>query len=228
MVLARTTLLWSLLAHGGVVAGLLCLLPGTAVRTRIAPPLVQVEWRDASTVVAAIAEVDAAVEIEPVVREPLVDGEVDDTIDPAPRTEVARTDVDHEPSRRCAPPTFADLRRSLRREPSPVEAPEPVPAPPPAPAAAEPLARVLVPIAGTTVPPRYPAAARRRGQEGTVLLTVSVAADGSVSEVLVARSSGHAVLDDEAVRTVRQWRFAGGPGVCEQAIEFRLRAAAVH
>ena len=225
MVLARTTLLWSLLAHGGVMAGLLWYVPGTTTRTRIAPPLVQVEWREAAAVAAAIAPVDADVEIEPVVSEPVVDGEVDDTIQPAPRTEVACADADHEPSRRCAPPTFAELRRSLRREPSPVEAPEPVPAPPPAPAAAEPLARVLVPIAGTTIPPRYPASARRRGQEGTVLLAVTVAADGSVSEVLVARSSGHAVLDDEAVRTVRQWRFDGGPGVCEQAIEFRLRAA---
>ena len=224
MAIARMTLVWSLLAHGGVVAGLLWLGPGTAMPTRIAPPLVQIEWRQTAAVAAAIMPVEMPVEIEPVRSEPVVDSIVDDALQPAPRPELDCDAPDHEPNRRCAPPPFAELRRSLRQVPPPAVAP--LPAPPPAPTAAEPLARVLVPIAGTTIAPRYPASARRRGQDGTVLLAVTVAADGSVREVLVARSSGHAVLDDEAVRTVQQWRFAGGPGICEQTITFRLRAAA--
>jgi periplasmic protein TonB len=224
MALARMTLVWSLLAHGGMVAGLLWFGPGAAMRTRSAPPLVQIEWRQTAAVAAAVAPVEMPVEIEPVRSEPVVEAMVDDALQPAPRPEVDCDEHDHEPNRRCAPPPFAELRRSLRHAPPPAVAQ--LPAPPPVPTAAEPSARVLVPIAGTTIAPRYPASARRRGQEGTVLLAVTVAVDGSVRDALVVRSSGHAVLDDEAVHTVRQWRFAGGPGVCEQAIEFRLRAAA--
>jgi len=63
-----------------------------------------------------------------------------------------------------------------------------------------------VPAAGNP-PPRYPYLARRRGQQGTVRLDVSVAADGRVSAVRVARSSGHVLLDQAAVRALQRWRF---------------------
>jgi periplasmic protein TonB len=178
------------------------------------------EWRQATAEATAMALPEPAVTIEPVIEAPVVDGEVVDEVTPTAADQTAPTEPDFAPAERCACPSFAELRRSLRRAAPPV--PEPIAIEPLAPAAEPPLARVLVPIAGTTIAPRYPAAARRRGQQGTVLLTVTVAADGSVSEALVTRSSGHAVLDEEAVRTVRQWRFAGGPGECEQAIEFRL------
>ena len=56
--------------------------------------------------------------------------------------------------------------------------------------------------------PPYPLAARRLGMEGVVLLDVLVAPDGRAADVRLARSSGHAPLDDSAVRTVRErWRF---------------------
>jgi protein TonB len=46
------------------------------------------------------------------------------------------------------------------------------------------------------------------GMEGVVLLEVIVAPDGSAREVRVLNSSGHAMLDEAAVSTVRaQWRF---------------------
>jgi protein TonB len=51
-------------------------------------------------------------------------------------------------------------------------------------------------------------AARRLGLEGEVLLRVFVAADGRPTDVVVLRSSGHAILDAAAVETVRnRWRF---------------------
>ncbi len=57
-------------------------------------------------------------------------------------------------------------------------------------------------------PPRYPSIALARGLEGTVMLSVRVAADGSVEEVRLLRSSGHRVLDLQALRHVREhWRF---------------------
>jgi protein TonB len=51
---------------------------------------------------------------------------------------------------------------------------------------------------------RYPPQARRLRLEGTVLVEVSVSRDGSlVGNPVVSRSSGHAVLDEEALRMVR-------------------------
>lgn len=56
--------------------------------------------------------------------------------------------------------------------------------------------------------PPYPMLARRRGEQGTVLLRVLVRADGHVAEAEVKQSSGSALLDDVALRTVRStWRF---------------------
>lgn len=71
--------------------------------------------------------------------------------------------------------------------------------------------------------PPYPREALRQGWEGVVYLRASIAADGSVSEVLVHRSSGVPVLDAVALETVRQkWRFAparrGNTPVASEAI----------
>ncbi len=66
------------------------------------------------------------------------------------------------------------------------------------------------PLAVVNKPPRYPPLARRRGWEGTVLLEVEVAGDGRVRTIRVARSSSYSLLDREAVRAVRTWRFTPG------------------
>ncbi len=56
--------------------------------------------------------------------------------------------------------------------------------------------------------PPYPIAARQLGLTGEVLLRVFVAANGQPTNVVVLKSSGHAMLDDSAVETVRtRWRF---------------------
>lgn len=56
-------------------------------------------------------------------------------------------------------------------------------------------------------PPKYPDIARKRGEEGTVLVEATVAADGHVLAVVVKASSGSAVLDDAACKAVRNARF---------------------
>jgi TonB family protein len=56
-------------------------------------------------------------------------------------------------------------------------------------------------------PPRYPPAARRRGYEGTVVLSVYVLTDGTVGDLMVKKSSGHAILDGAASKTVEKWAF---------------------
>ena len=55
-------------------------------------------------------------------------------------------------------------------------------------------------------PPRYPAMARRLGQEGVVELRVALSATGTVTEVRVIQSSGWPGLDRAAVAAVRGWR----------------------
>jgi protein TonB len=58
--------------------------------------------------------------------------------------------------------------------------------------------------------PVYPALARRRQWQGTVVLEVLVKADGLVAELMVEQSSGHRVLDEAALAAVRNWRFTPG------------------
>jgi protein TonB len=55
--------------------------------------------------------------------------------------------------------------------------------------------------------PMYPVSARRRGQQGTVLLAVRVSADGRALDVKVRQSSGYALLDEAATAAVRDWEF---------------------
>ncbi|MBS0002998.1 MAG: energy transducer TonB [Thioalkalivibrio sp.] len=56
-------------------------------------------------------------------------------------------------------------------------------------------------------PPEYPRISQRRREEGTVVLWVSVAADGRPVNWRVERSSGHERLDDAALEAVSGWHF---------------------
>ena len=67
--------------------------------------------------------------------------------------------------------------------------------------------------------PGYPRLARLRGWEGLVLLRVFVKGDGLVKRVEVEESSGHRILDMEALNTVSRWQF-------EPARQGALRLAA--
>ena len=55
--------------------------------------------------------------------------------------------------------------------------------------------------------PAYPGQARRRGEQGKVLLRVYVSTDGMADKVEIQSSSGYALLDEAAVTAVRAWRF---------------------
>lgn len=58
-----------------------------------------------------------------------------------------------------------------------------------------------------TVPPEYPAEARRQKIEGWVEVVFTVMPDGTVDEVEVRNASPANVFDEAAVRAVKQWRF---------------------
>jgi protein TonB len=57
------------------------------------------------------------------------------------------------------------------------------------------------------VSPQYPAASRRAGESGTVLLDIVIGPNGAPTEINVERSSGYTALDQAAVTAVRLWRF---------------------
>lgn len=55
--------------------------------------------------------------------------------------------------------------------------------------------------------PPYPPLSRRMGEEGKVILRVSVNPQGAADSVEVKTSSGSQRLDDSAQKTVRNWKF---------------------
>jgi protein TonB len=132
----------------------------------------------------------------------------------APEREPARAAAGAEPPRR------ADVAQPVLALPEPNPAGDPVVA---VPRAAEKRAlpaeaRTEIAKAAPTLPgfsaaylrnpaPRYPVAARRAGEQGTVTLRVLVARDGQPARVDVEKSSGSAQLDAAALEAVRSWRF---------------------
>jgi protein TonB len=71
---------------------------------------------------------------------------------------------------------------------------------------------------------RYPPQAQRRGIEGRVELEFTIAADGSVSDVVVARSEPEGIFDREAIGSMQRWRFAPPPTSmrAKRVLEFKL------
>lgn len=55
--------------------------------------------------------------------------------------------------------------------------------------------------------PRYPPISRQLGEQGTVMLSVFVRADGSVGDIRLKASSQYERLDQAALEKVRQWHF---------------------
>lgn len=120
----------------------------------------------------------------------------------------------------------------VREKPHPVPAPKAPPSPleathseivaPAAPVAApvvSPPTPPSSPISETLTParfdadylrnpaPPYPPIAKRMGEEGKVVLRVSVNPQGSADSVEIRTSSGSARLDESAQKTVRNWKF---------------------
>jgi len=58
--------------------------------------------------------------------------------------------------------------------------------------------------------PKYPKVARKRGYEGEVKLKVFVLANGKVGKIEIIRPSGHEILDQSALKAVRDWVFVPG------------------
>ena len=59
-------------------------------------------------------------------------------------------------------------------------------------------------------PPTYPGLARKRGQEGTVILQVQINKEGRVEDLEIDVSSNFALLDRAALAAVKKWSFEPG------------------
>ena len=124
---------------------------------------------------------------------------------------------------------------ALQPQPSPVVIPQPAPSPtsalrPPSsvlrPPPSSPGPQAILQAVGTgggshgrvdahpsldrAIKPNYPIGSRRRGEEGTVILDVTVAVDGSAAAVSRVSSSGFQELDRAAEHAASKARFKPG------------------
>lgn len=118
-------------------------------------------------------------------------------------------------------------------EPLPESPPPAVPMPPP-PVIEPPPSRPLPQSAAAPVPPKtakegrqlpfYPPEAILRGLEGDVEVGVTLDAGGNVISARIDRGSGHAILDEAALRAVRALKpLPGGWRQAVLPVRFRLK-----
>ncbi|HEY0333354.1 MAG TPA: TonB family protein [Stenotrophomonas sp.] len=128
-----------------------------------------------------------------------------------------------------APPVAEEAPRLV--ETAPVPPPAALP-PTEAPAQASAMALAPgdrpVPLQGQMPAPRYPPAALRRGDRGSVIVRVDVDASGRPGGVTLVQRSGSRELDRAAMEAVRHWRFQPAqrdgqavPGSIDVPFEFK-------
>ncbi len=81
---------------------------------------------------------------------------------------------------------------------------------PPPIAAAAMVTSEAMPMYNKNPKPAYPTLARKRNWQGSVTLSIMVLENGTVKEVTVHQSSGHSMLDNSALKTVKTWSFLPG------------------
>jgi protein TonB len=109
----------------------------------------------------------------------------------------------------AAPPPAPVVATPAPVTPPPVVQPAPVVAAPVAPpvAAPPPVARRTTPVGVRTPQPSYPREAARSGITGEVTVEISIAANGSVTDVRVTRAQPRGQFDRAVLNTVRDWQF---------------------
>ncbi|MCX7034120.1 MAG: energy transducer TonB, partial [Arenimonas sp.] len=102
--------------------------------------------------------------------------------------------------------------------PPPVAQPTPPPAATPAP-----VARSATPVGVRTPQPSYPREAARSGVTGEVTVEISIAANGTVTDVRVIRAQPRGQFERNVLSTVRGWQFEpmSGPATLTRTFTFR-------
>jgi periplasmic protein TonB len=124
----------------------------------------------------------------------------------------------HVPPPPAAKPVLQPLAAITQQYDTPVVVPAEPAEPAPMAAAVQAAPASVAPLAVQDIEPdykaayldnrlAYPVAARRMGIQGRVVLDVEVLADGQCGQATVAQSSGHKVLDNAALESVRNWHF---------------------
>ena len=93
----------------------------------------------------------------------------------------------------------------------------------PRPAPSAPIAAATPPMARNTPAPDYPPELACRQVGGQVVLNVQLAANGVPVGVEIFRSSGNAVLDQNAVTTVKGWEFKGATAAGGRPVPSKLQ-----
>ncbi len=142
---------------------------------------------------------------------------VESDLAPAPETMVEQAPLPDLPKPQEEPREQVKLERPPDETPAEIPLPAEKPpekaqdSPPPAPVTAKPVKAAAPNVEASWLTNvvrqlqrqrRYPAAARSRKEEGTVVLSFSVDRAGHVLARTIAQSSGHAELDDEVMALV--------------------------
>lgn len=177
----------SLMVHGGVAATLLQYYTPAQKQPNL-PVMELVQLPVLVTPPAAEPEPLPPVQPPPKKTPPPVrrpkPAEIAERVEPEPAPETA------EPA---APPGPAPVMQAMAEPTSSIQEPEPVPD----------LSVALL----ENPKPAYPAIAKRRGWEGTVVLRFDLDEYGIPHELRVERSSGFDVLDHAALAYVNNWKF---------------------
>jgi protein TonB len=218
---ARRSLIAFVAASAAAHAGMLAWLPGFTRGVESPPVVLEVKLEPPAPLPVAPPEPEPA---------PLPKPKAEPQRGPAPRREVRRPQP-------VEPPPVLALPAATPAAPAftvPAPAPRPVEASPASGERARVAAVAVTPPAVGAAylrnpPPAYPAAARRNGIQGTVMLRVEVARDGLPARVEVQKGSGSAHLDNAALEAVKAWRFTPArrgteavEGVVTFPIVFRL------
>jgi len=196
----------SCVLHGAVVTTALGFGVYVGRRLPSPAPVVQIATSHPSAPAAAAAAHEPPAVVVEAVVEAMVDAEL--LIPEPPAALPPLPSVDEQmPWRQPRQPSLAKVRSQSPAAPAAAPSPLPPAEPAPSPAAPEALPDVDAEPRADNEPPRYPEEARRRGQEGTVVVLAEVGADGLVVAVSLQTPSPHPELNREALRAVRRWRF---------------------
>lgn len=177
--------------HAVVIAALLSMAPVRSALTRVSPIVVRL--------VTPAPRIEMKPDVQP---RPLPVRPRERQVRPEPRPTVIAA-VTEAPTQFVAPPAPPAPLPPIEAPPAPVVA---------APVVAPPAPALIVPPSFNAdylnnPPPAYPAASRRLREEGKVVMRVFVSEQGLPTQVQMRTPSGHALLDEAAMNTVKQWKF---------------------